>query len=212
MPHDRRNEPDYGPGNFTIGLSRDFRRDPRHSPRRSPYRREEFLSGEGPGFYSDFERMGWGEEPQGERYFGTGSHYGGGYATAPGTYASSAGIHGAPGYAGQSAWSDRYSVDPESHASPSYGPRSAYARGFSGRGPKGYQRSDERIQELICDRLTDDPRIDASDITVEVRDHIVRLTGSVDDRRTKYEVEELVERCGVNEIDNQLRVQSNRWR
>jgi hypothetical protein len=31
------------------------------------------------------------------------------------------------------------------------------SRGFAGRGPKGYQRSDERIREDICERLADDP-------------------------------------------------------
>jgi len=32
------------------------------------------------------------------------------------------------------------------------------------------------------------------------------LSGSVEDRRTKYAVEELVAACGVREIQNQLRV------
>jgi osmotically-inducible protein OsmY len=55
--------------------------------------------------------------------------------------------------------------------------------------------------------LTDDPRIDASDVTVTVTDKVVKLAGTVSDRRTKYEVEDLVERCGgVSDIDNQLRV------
>ena len=31
-----------------------------------------------------------------------------------------------------------------------------------GRGPKGYRRSDERIREDVCERLTEDPFIDAS--------------------------------------------------
>lgn len=51
--------------------------------------------------------------------------------------------------------------------------------------------------------------IDASEINVEVTNQIVKLTGTVDDRSTKYEVEELIERCGgVKDIDNQLRVRS----
>ena len=196
MPHNRRNEPDYG--------RRDFARDPRSArwePRRPPRGTDEMVSGGGVSFHTDFDRLGWGEEAGGDQYYGTGSHYGGGFATAPGTRASGAGIYGAPGYAAQGAWSDRYSD--------TYGGQAAYGGDYRGRGPKGYQRSDERLQEVICDRLTDDPRIDASDISVEVRDCVVRLTGSVDDRRTKYDVEELVERCGAKEIDNQLRVQPN---
>jgi hypothetical protein len=66
------------------------------------------------------------------------------------------------------------------------------------------------LREVICERLTDDPRIDASEIHVEVNQQNVKLTGSVPDRRTKYEVEDLVEHCGATDIDNQLRVRS-RW-
>ena len=79
---------------------------------------------------------------------------------------------------------------------------------FAAGGPKGYERSDARLREIICERLTDDPRIDASDVSVEVTQKVVRLTGSVDDRRTKYAIEDLIERCGVKDTDNQLRVQS----
>jgi hypothetical protein len=78
-----------------------------------------------------------------------------------------------------------------------------------GRGPKGYQRSDERLHEIICEMLTNDPDIDASEVTVEVKGGEVTLTGNVDDRRTKYEIEHKIEHhAGVNEIHNQLRT----WR
>jgi len=40
---------------------------------------------------------------------------------------------------------------------------------FAGRGPKGYERSDDRIREDVCDRLMDDPEVAASNLTVEVR-------------------------------------------
>jgi hypothetical protein len=84
-----------------------------------------------------------------------------------------------------------------------------YQNSHRGRGPKGYERSDERLREIICERLTDDPWIDASEVTIEVNNKTVRLTGTVDNRQTKYEIEELIERStNVREIDNQLRVQS----
>jgi len=38
-----------------------------------------------------------------------------------------------------------------------------------GKGPKGYTRSDERIREDVCDRLSDDDEVDARDITVTVK-------------------------------------------
>jgi hypothetical protein len=39
----------------------------------------------------------------------------------------------------------------------------------AGRGPKAYRRSDERITEDVCDRLTQHPHIDATDIAVTVQ-------------------------------------------
>lgn len=82
---------------------------------------------------------------------------------------------------------------------------------YRGRGPKGYQRSDERLKEMICERLTDDPRIDASEVTIEVKGKVVKLSGSVQDRRTKYEIEEVVESCGgIDDIQNSIRARS-RW-
>lgn len=79
---------------------------------------------------------------------------------------------------------------------------------FRGLGPKGYQRSDERLKEVVCERLSDDDRIDASEISLEVRNGEVTLTGQVSDRSTKYRVEDLIEQCGVRDIHNNLRVQS----
>jgi hypothetical protein len=74
-----------------------------------------------------------------------------------------------------------------------------------GRGPKGYTRSDDRLREDICERLTDDPHIDASDIQVEVDKGVVSLSGNVGDRWMKYHVEDVVDRCaGVKDIRNQL--------
>ena len=60
---------------------------------------------------------------------------------------------------------------------------------------------------MICERLTEDDDIDASEISVEVSGGEVTLTGTVPDRQTKFQAEELVERCGgVNEISNRLRI------
>ena len=75
-----------------------------------------------------------------------------------------------------------------------------------GRGPKGYTRSDERLKELVCERLTEHPEIDASEITVQVSNQEVTLTGSVDSRRTKFLAEEVAEHSGAKEIHNQLRL------
>ena len=78
---------------------------------------------------------------------------------------------------------------------------------YAGRGPKGYQRSDERILEDVCERLTDHPSIDASEIEVTVRDGDVSLAGLVESRAVKHLTEAMVETVsGVKEVHNQLRV------
>jgi osmotically-inducible protein OsmY len=78
---------------------------------------------------------------------------------------------------------------------------------YSGLGPRGYQRGDERIREDICERLTEDPRIDASDVEVQVANAEVTLAGSVRTRDEKHFTENLVERIvGVREVNNNLKV------
>jgi len=77
----------------------------------------------------------------------------------------------------------------------------------TGRGPKGYQRPDERIFEDVCERLTEHGQIDARDITVEVSGGEVILRGTVDGRRTKRMVEDVIENVsGVRDIHNELRI------
>lgn len=88
--------------------------------------------------------------------------------------------------------------------------RGAAPVSYRGRGPRGYTPSDKRLLETICEQLTDDPRIDAGDIEVEVKQQVVSLRGSVRDRRTKYAVEELVENAGARDIENQPRVNARR--
>jgi len=78
---------------------------------------------------------------------------------------------------------------------------------YRGRGPRGYQRSDARMLEDICDRLTVDPRIDASDIEVDVKGAEVTLRGSVRSREEKRYAEDVVEHVmGVRDVNNHLKV------
>ena len=82
------------------------------------------------------------------------------------------------------------------------------ARGpHSGRGPRGWRRSDERIREDASERLADHPRIDASDIEMTVQDGEITLEGTVDSRWTKRAAEDAVQDIsGVQEVHNRLRV------
>jgi hypothetical protein len=59
------------------------------------------------------------------------------------------------------------------------------------RGPR-YQPSDARLREIICEALTENPLIDASDIEVDVQEAEVTLRGSVRERSQKRLAEELV--------------------
>src|SRR5688500_1769608 len=78
---------------------------------------------------------------------------------------------------------------------------------FRGRGPRGYRRSDERIKEDVCQCLTDDSHIDASNIDVTVNDREVVLSGTVESRFEKRHAEDLIERLpGVRDVINSLRV------
>jgi osmotically-inducible protein OsmY len=80
-----------------------------------------------------------------------------------------------------------------------------------GKGPKSYRRSDERIQEEICEQLALNPLIDASLMEVRVHNGEVTLSGEVFDRRMKYMADDVVDEVfGVTEINNRLRVARNR--
>ncbi|MFY0534191.1 BON domain-containing protein [Nannocystis pusilla] len=63
------------------------------------------------------------------------------------------------------------------------------------------------MTEEICEALTRNPSVDASEIEVKVQQGIVTLSGTVDDREIKRLVEDLSEDIsGVREVQNQIRV------
>ncbi len=76
-----------------------------------------------------------------------------------------------------------------------------------GAGPQNYARSDQRILDDICDRLTDDSYVDASDITVTVQEREVTLDGTVTSRQAKRRAEDVADNVtGVGHVQNNLRV------
>jgi hypothetical protein len=78
---------------------------------------------------------------------------------------------------------------------------------YTGVGPRGYKRSDERILEDVNDRLTQHAMIDASQIEVEVNEGEVTLKGSVKNRRMKRMVEANADMIpGVIDVHNRLRL------
>ncbi|NJN15614.1 MAG: BON domain-containing protein [Oscillochloris sp.] len=80
----------------------------------------------------------------------------------------------------------------------------------AGRGPKGYRRSDERIMEDVCERLTRHGDVDASQIEVIVNDGEVTLSGFIDNRRNKRTAEAILDDInGIRDVHNQLRIRRN---
>jgi osmotically-inducible protein OsmY len=78
-----------------------------------------------------------------------------------------------------------------------------------GKGPKGYQRSDERIKDDVNDRLSDDSFIDASEIDVTVENCEVVLSGTVDSKEEKRRAEDIAERVSsVKNVENRLKVRN----
>jgi BON domain-containing protein len=78
---------------------------------------------------------------------------------------------------------------------------------YTGRGPKGYKRSNENFVEEASQRLERDGQVDASEIEVTAEDGVITLRGTVPDRAMKRRAEECVESIyGVHDVANELRV------
>jgi hypothetical protein len=181
----------FGTGGRTQNLPDDYGtgRDPQAFERRyrdEPYYEERYGEGE-----SRFPGGGWS------------SHHRGGDR---------------PGWRGDAGFGRTYSGNYESlgRREPrryGEGGGQGMARGYRGRGPRNYTRSDERIQEDISERLWDADDVDASDVTVEVKNGEVTLRGNVERRSVKHRIEDIADGCsGVKDIHNEIRVQPrNEW-
>lgn len=148
-----------------------------HNPMHSP-QRPPYAPTRRLGGYSPYYG-GWGDSPYYNQPYGGGAY---GVSTSEARYGQP---RGGPGFV----------------------PRTRERGRYYGRGPRGYQRPDERITEEINELLFRHPDIDASEIDVAVRSGEVTLSGHVEDRATKRVVEDLIEDLpGVREVQNQLRV------
>lgn len=107
-----------------------------------------------------------------------------------------AGAYGTEGYSGEPGHPSHYAADSGVPG----------AQGRPSSDSTGDALSDDRLRELIRERLTEDPDLHAADVTLEVQDGRVTLTGSVDSQRTRDVVEQCVENCGARAVDNRLSV------
>jgi BON domain len=75
-------------------------------------------------------------------------------------------------------------------------------------GPKGFRRSDERIQDEIATRLMSRDDIDSSEVVLQVKDARVTLEGTVPERWMRFAIDDVAESVmGVEEVENNVRVQ-----
>jgi osmotically-inducible protein OsmY len=76
---------------------------------------------------------------------------------------------------------------------------------FTGFGPKGYERSDERLYEEVCEALMQNSEVDATNIGVHVSEGVVYLSGRVKTRKMKKVAELVVySQSGVKDVRNNL--------
>jgi hypothetical protein len=134
-------------------------------------------------------------------------------------YSGESGGYGWPGYGSQgyesrefgypSGWGYGQERFGESFGRGSEGIDRSAGR-YTGRGPKGYTRSDDRIKEDVNDRLEQHGEIDAWEISVVVQNGEVTLEGTVPDRLTKRLAEDVAEDSpGVKQVHNRLRIHGN---
>ena len=78
---------------------------------------------------------------------------------------------------------------------------------YTGKGPKGFQPTDKRIFEQVCERLTQHGNLDASEIEISVQDGVVTLSGTVTNLNERHMAADTAETvAGVAGIRNRLRV------
>lgn len=182
---------DFGPEGAPYGYGRDYWRD--YGPGYYSY---------GPDYYSGRFYGRYPSEPglRGERY--RGAWYG-----APRWWDYG---RGGPGRADERGWRERTGDEVRSWFGDEEAERRRRMDEYRCRGPRDYTRSDERIREDVCDRLTDDPIIDASEIAISVANGEVTLSGTVDTRLEKRRAEDYAEDVsGVKNVHNQLRVEQS---
>jgi osmotically-inducible protein OsmY len=154
--------------------------------------------------YRETHGSGFGWQPEGGYGQGAGYLYG----WSPGEQGFESRAYRTPErwrtqpYGTRELWRERYYGTSGNLARIPRGP-------YTGRGPKGYQRSDERIREDVSEELSLAPDIDASDIEVRVTNCIVTLDGEVQTREEKRFAEDVAEAApGVRDVHNNLRVKT----
>jgi len=177
--------------------------------------------GEGPSRYGQWQG-GYGQRSQSagepQRYGEQQGGYGGAYGQTAGYYGYGSEFgQRSRGYEPEGGWRPEgfsrrsaqgggtFGVEPQQPER--FGER--FEGPHSGRGPKGYTRSKERILDDVNQALQDDSWVDASEIDVQCDAGEVVLRGTVSSRQDKRRAEECAERiAGVKDVRNEIRVRS----
>jgi osmotically-inducible protein OsmY len=158
--------------------------------------------------------QGYGSQGYGSQGYGSQGYGGQGYGGSQGRTSSSGFYSGGSGFSGglreQGSGRERGfggGIDQGYRSRDLASARADLRGGFAGRGPKGYTRTDERIREDVCERLSQNDDVDASEIEVVVKGGEVTLEGSVVTRSMKHEAEDIAESVsGVSDVHNRLKV------
>jgi osmotically-inducible protein OsmY len=137
---------------------------------------------------------------------------GAGYATgawpsqAYGGWSTETGTYGRPYFGGMPDMGRSYGSDYMRTESLGW-PREGEGP-HSGRGPRSWRRSDQRIEDDVYERLSRHGYIDASEINIEVKDCEVTLKGRVTSKEEKRLAEDVAEGVfGVEDVHNDLKVE-----
>lgn len=153
----------------------------------------------GAGIRDRDERWGDDRERWSSHDQGRGGGYRGGWG-GTGEYGSSTGGYGASGLTGSTG---RWGPGGAGYSGSEL--RHGVSR-LTGRGPKGYRRSDDRIREDVCERIARSG-LDAENVEVHVDNGEVTLAGEVESRMDKRRLEDVVDDVfGVDEVHNHLRL------
>ena len=212
--------------NFGTGYTAGGRERNRYGTSYGPTERTQGRSGGqrfGPSLRDANPSQGFGFAPDydegTQRYGQGGSSYDEASQRGPGTWRESQ-RYGQGGRGGAQA--DGWTAEPDEmrwgrqqglYGSSEYGGYISSQRSQSGyqshigKGPKNWQRSDERIREEVCEALARHPEIDATEVDIRVQSGEVTLTGIVTDRRAKRVAEDVAEDVfGVKDVTNQIKV------
>jgi osmotically-inducible protein OsmY len=161
-------------------------------------------------FDEEGDRSGYGGRQQGGSRYGSGSR-----PQGSSVYSNQHQQGGWPyDYGGDRQRGTQYGYGAEQQSGYGSGQRGGmedtsrrFGEDYSGRGPKNYSRSDERIREDICDELSSDPECNAENVEIEVKDGVVTLSGEVPSRRMKHRAEDIADQArGVKDVENRIRV------